>query len=65
MANEDPGSIPEQVRQNRPFFLVLGLAIAIAIITFLVVLFMDTGSKDIERNLPPAPATAPQAPSAG
>ena len=29
MANEDPAGIPEQIRQNRPFFLVLGLAVLI------------------------------------
>lgn len=66
MANEDPAGIPEQIRQNRPFFLVLGLAFAIAIGAFLYILFMDTGPRDIERNLPPAvsaPAPAP-APSA-
>ena len=27
MANEDPDSIPEQIRQNRPFFMVLGLGL--------------------------------------
>ncbi|CAM3068211.1 hypothetical protein SAMN04488021_10627 [Paracoccus aminovorans] len=66
MANEDPAGIPEQIRQNRPFFLVLGLAFVIAIGTFLYVLFLDTGPKDIERNPPPAiaapaePAPAPK-----
>lgn len=60
MANEDPAGIPEQVRQNRPFFLVLGLAIVIAISTFLYVLSLNTEREDIERNAPPA-ATAPAA----
>ncbi|MFC3571241.1 hypothetical protein [Paracoccus simplex] len=62
MANEDPAGIPEQIRQNRPFFLVLGLAFVISIGTFLFILFLDTDSKDIERNAPPAvtsPAPAP------
>lgn len=58
MANEDPAGIPEQVRQNRPFFLVLGLAFAVSIGTFLYVLSMDTEDRDIERNEPPA-VTAP------
>ena len=58
MANEDPAGIPEQVRQNRPFFLVLGLAFVVSIGTFLYVLSLDTEKRDIERNDPPA-ATAP------
>lgn len=53
MANEDPDSIPEQFRQNRPFFVVLALAILIAIGAFLYVLFADTETRDIGRNLPP------------
>lgn len=61
MANEDPAGIPEQVRQNRPFFLVLALAFAVAVGAFLYILSMDTESRDIERNEPPA-ATAPAAP---
>lgn len=70
MANEDPAGIPEQIRQNRPFFFVLAAAVLIAIGTFLYVLSRDTESSDIERNLPPAdlneapasaPATAPDA----
>lgn len=60
MANEDPAEIPEQFRQNRPFFVVLGLAILIAVGAFLYVLSLGTESKDIERNAPPA-ATAPAA----
>lgn len=64
MANEDPAGIPEQIRQNRPFFLVLGLAFAIIICAFLYILFIDTSDRDIERNLPPAvTAPAPQAPA--
>ncbi|WP_018000223.1 hypothetical protein [Paracoccus sp. N5] len=64
MANEDPAGIPEQIRQNRPFFLVLGLAFVISICAFLYILFMDTSGRDIERNLPPAvTAPAPQAPA--
>lgn len=62
MANEDPAGIPEQIRQNRPFFAVLILALLIAIGTFLFVLSRDTESTDIERNVihdPNAPATAP------
>ena len=58
MANEDPSGIPEQIRQNRPFFIVLILALLIAVGTFVVILFMDTESTDIERNFsvtPPAP----------
>ncbi|QRZ13803.1 hypothetical protein JWJ88_03830 [Paracoccus methylovorus] len=62
MANEDPGDIPEQIRQNRPFFLVLGLAFVVSIGAFLYILFLDTESRDIERNAPPA-VTAPAAPS--
>lgn len=61
MANEDPDSIPEQVRQNRPFFLVFALAFVIAAGTFMYVLSRDTESRDIERNLPTAPAAAPAA----
>ena len=38
MANEDPDSIPEQFRQNRPFFMVFALAIVIAGGAFLYVL---------------------------
>lgn len=53
MANEDPDSIPEQIRQNRPFFMVLGLAIAIAIGAFLYVLFTDPEAHDVGRNMPP------------
>ena len=53
MANEDPDSIPEQIRQNRPFFKVLGLAIAIAIGAFLYVLFTDPEAHDVGRNMPP------------
>lgn len=64
MANEDPAGIPEQIRQNRPFFLVLGLAFVIAICAFLYILFLDTGARDIERNPPPAVTTpAPDAPA--
>ncbi|MTH78663.1 hypothetical protein [Paracoccus aestuariivivens] len=59
MANEDPDSIPEQFRQNRPFFMVFALAFVIALGTFLYILSRDTESRDIERNLPPAAATAP------
>lgn len=60
MANEDPSGIPEQVRQNRPFFAVFILAILIAIGTFLFVLSRDTERTDIERNIvhdPNAPAS--------
>lgn len=64
MANEDPAEIPEQIRQNRPFFLVLGLAFALSVGTFLVILSLDTDSKDIERNAPPA-ISAPDAPQGG
>ncbi len=53
MANEDPDSIPEQLRQNRPFYMVLGLAIAIAIGAFLYVLFTDPEAHDVGRNMPP------------
>ncbi len=66
MANEDPDSIPEQIRQNRPFFMVLGLAIAIAIGAFLYVLFTDPEAHDVGRNMPPtmnAPTT--DAPTTG
>ncbi len=56
MANEDPDSIPEQIRQNRPFFMVLGLAIAIAIGAFLYVLFTDPEAHDVGRNMPPTTA---------
>ncbi|QFG35691.1 hypothetical protein BDE18_2894 [Paracoccus pantotrophus] len=62
MANEDPDGIPEQIRQNRPFFLVLGLAFAIAIGAFLYILFLDTDSRDVTRNAPPA-ATTPAMPA--
>lgn len=64
MANEDPDGIPEQVRQNRPFFAVFAFAIVVAIGTFLFVLSRDTESVDIERNAPPAaeaPAAEPDA----
>ncbi|WP_347266182.1 hypothetical protein [Paracoccus sp. (in: a-proteobacteria)] len=60
MANEDPATIHEQVRQNRPFFVVLGLAVVAAIAGFLVVLSLDTEKTDIERNPPPAPPAAVQ-----
>ena len=56
MANEDPSGIPEQIRQNRPFFLVVILAVLIAIGTFVFILFMDTGRTDIGRN----PVTHPR-----
>lgn len=59
MANEDPDSIPEQVRQNRPFFAVLALAVLIAIGAFLFILSMDTESTDVGRTA--APAVAPPA----
>lgn len=61
MANEDPAGIPEQIRQNRPFFAVLILALLIAIGTFLFVLSRDTESTDIERNVihDPNASTAP------
>lgn len=62
MANEDPAGIPEQIRQNRPFFAVLALAFLIAVGTFLYILFLDTDAKDIERNPPPA-ASAPAVPA--
>lgn len=66
MANEDPDGIPEQVRQNRPFFAVFAFAIIIAIGTFLFVLSRDTESTDVERNAVPAVETpaAPAAPAA-
>lgn len=68
MANEDPAGIPEQIRQNRPFFAVLILALLIAIGTFLFVLSRDTETKDIERNViqdPNAPPPAAPAPATG
>lgn len=67
MANEDPDGIPEQVRQNRPFFAVFAFAIVVAIGTFLFVLSRDTESVDIERNAPPAaetPAASTESPAA-
>ena len=71
MANEDPASIPEQVRQNRPFFMVLGLAVLIAVCAFLYVLFSNPEANDVARQqapavaAPAAPATpAPAAPAA-
>lgn len=57
MANEDPDSIPEQFRQNRPFFMVFALAIVIAVGAFLYVLFSDTEENDVGRNMPPAAAS--------
>lgn len=63
MANEDPAGIPEQIRQNRPFFLVLGLAFVIAIGSFLYILSLDTAPEDIERNAPPAVSTPAPAPA--
>ncbi|WP_374636551.1 hypothetical protein [Paracoccus sp. (in: a-proteobacteria)] len=70
MANEDPDSIPEQFRQNRPFFMVFALAIVIAVCAFLYVLFSDAEESDVGRNMPPeaaapapAPAPAPAAPA--
>ncbi|ABL70013.1 MULTISPECIES: hypothetical protein [Paracoccus] len=62
MANEDPAGIPEQIRQNRPFFLVLGLAFVVSIGAFLYILFLDTDSRDVGRNAPPA-VTAPATPT--
>ncbi len=62
MANEDPDGILEQIRQNRPFFLVLGLAFVVSIGAFLYILFLDTDSRDVSRNAPPA-ATAPVVPA--
>lgn len=56
MANEDPDSIPEQFRQNRPFFMVAALAIVIAVGAFLYVLFSDPEANDVARN--PAPAVS-------
>ncbi len=50
MANEDPASIPEQVRQNRPFFMVLGLAVLIAVCAFLYVLFSNPEANDVARQ---------------
>lgn len=65
MANEDPDSIPEQFRQNRPFFMVFALAIVIAVGAFLYVLFSDAEEKDVGRNMPPeAAAPAPEAAAA-
>lgn len=64
MANEDPSGIPEQVRRNRPFFMVVLAALLIAVAAFLYVLSLDTSDRDIERNLPPAELTAPPAPAA-
>ena len=66
MANEDPDGIPEQIRQNRPFFAVFAFAIIIAIGTFLFVLSRDTESTDVERNAPPTVETpaAPATPAA-
>ena len=58
MANEDPDSIPDQFRHNRPFFLVFALAFVIAAGTFMYILFRDTEAHDIERNLPVAAAPA-------
>lgn len=60
MANEDPDGIPEQIRRNRPFFLALGLAFLIGVAAFLYILWLDTESKDIERN-DPATISAPNA----
>ncbi len=62
MANEDPASIPEQVRQNRPFFMVLALAIVIAVCAFLYVLFSDPEAHDVGR-VPVPEQTAPAAPA--
>lgn len=57
MANEDPDSIPEQFRQNRPFFMVAALAIVIAVGAFLYVLSSDPEANDVGRNMPPAVST--------
>ncbi len=60
MANEDPDSIPEQFRHNRPFFMVFALAIVIAVSAFLYVLFSDADEHDVGRTPVPevsAPAT--------
>ena len=63
MANEEPDSIPEQFRQNRPFFMVFALAIVIAVGAFLYVLFSDTEENDVGRNMPPEAASPAPAPA--
>ena len=64
MANEDPDSIPEQFRQNRPFFMVFALAIVIAVGAFLYVLFSEAEENDVGRNMPPATGTSAPAATA-
>ncbi len=61
MANEDPAGIPEQLRQNRPFMLVLALAVLIAVGTFLFILWQDPNENDLERTDPPAELMTPPA----
>ncbi|WP_312526019.1 hypothetical protein [Paracoccus sp. (in: a-proteobacteria)] len=61
MANEDPAGIPDQIRQNRPFMLVLALALLIAVGTFLFILWQDPNENDLERTSPPAELVTPPA----
>lgn len=66
MANEDPDSIPQQVRNNRPIFIAFLVAVLIAVGTFLWVVSTPKPN-ELQRNIisDPNSATGKATPNTG